>query len=66
MSTAMHGHVLTYRARIAVRANRRGWVILEIDGRPVGFPVEVAYELSNRLTEVAEGIEAGRHKTESV
>ena len=62
----MHGHVQPRRAAIRVQASSRGWVVLDVDGHAVGFPVEVAYELSNRLTEVAEAIEAGEHKHKSV
>lgn len=61
-----HGHIQPHRAAISVHASSRGWAVLDIGGYAVGFPVEVAYELSNRLVEVAEGIEVGRHKTESV
>ena len=62
----MHGHVLAHRTGIRVHATSRGWLVLDIDGYAVSFPLETGYELSNRLVEVAEAIEAGRHKTESV
>ena len=64
--SALHGHIVAHRANIQVHANRRGWLVLEVDGHMVSFPLETGYELSNRLVEVAEAIEAGEHKYRSV